>query len=108
MELKLTLNLKLDDMTIDLLQRIEQRQGVMEMKIDDLKAAVEAEAVEISHLTDAVAEGETSVQTIITNLKALQGSTTTDADIDGVIASLTDHVTSLQGLTAGLKAFNPA
>ena len=74
-------------------------------KIDDLNAAVAAEAVELTHLTDAVTGEETRVTGIITSLQAITAGTP-DAALDPVIASLQAHVTNLQAINAGLTAFD--
>jgi predicted nucleic acid-binding Zn-ribbon protein len=87
------------------INELRELQRTIMAKIDDLNAAVQAEEVELTHLTDAVSGEETRVTAAIDALKAATGGTP-DATLDPVIASLQAHVTNLQAINAGLTAFD--
>lgn len=70
--------------------------------LDDLKAAVATEDSEIATLATTVSTGLADLQS-----KIASGGAITEADIEAVAATVTSHVTSLQGIGSQVAAADP-
>ena len=71
-------------------------------QIDDLNAAVAKVQSDVTNLTTAVAAEKAAVDTIIADLKALQG--TAAPDLSGAIAALGQVSTNLEAATSAAQA----